>query len=318
MAEATMPPPEVDLVFICGALRSGTTLLRLMINAHPALSNPGEMDFLFEPLPLKGGRPDMTAYARELSFNRVVAKLGLKLGAGLDFVGQARDFVRQLRTPGKRLSINVHRNFERIPDIFPEARYVRVLRDPRDVAKSSVAMGWAGNVYFGVDHWIASERAFERLAALTAHGRVHRLRYEDLLQDPQEQLAALCGFLGTTYDPEMLSYPSRTTYEAPDPKLIGQWKTALSPREIALVEGKLGGMLEERGYEPSKVTPVIPGRVGKEILAMENRLGRWGFSVRRNGLSLTALDLLSRRLSIPPLRDYARRRLGEKEAAHLK
>jgi hypothetical protein len=318
MAEATMQQPEEDLVFICGALRSGTTLLRLMINAHPALSNPGEMDFLFEPPPLQDWRPDMAAYAHELSFNRVFRKLGLKLGADLGYVDQVRDFVRQLRTPGKRLSINVHRNFERIPDIFPEARYVRVLRDPRDVAKSSVAMGWAGNAYFGVDHWMASERALERLLALAAPGRVHQLRYEDLLRSPQEQLAALCGFLGTIYDSSMLSYPNRTTYGAPDPKLIGRWKTDLSPREIGLVEGKVGAMLKERGYEPSCATPVIPGPFRKRMLALENRLGRWRFSVRRNGLGLTALDLISRRLPIPQLRDFARRRLGEKEAAHLK
>jgi len=318
MAEATLPPAEVDLVFVCGALRSGTTLLRLMINAHPGLTNPGEMDFLFEPPPVKSGRPDMAAYAHELSFNRVVKKLGLRLGADLGYAEQVRDFIRQLRAPGKRLSINIHRNFERIPEIFPEARYVRLLRDPRDVAKSSVAMGWAGNVYFGVDHWIASERAFERLATRVEPERIRQLRYEDLLRAPREELTALCRFLGTTYDPEMLTYPSRTTYGAPDPKLIAQWRTELSPREVGLVEGKLGAMLEERGYEPSMTPLVIPGPAGKAMLALGNRLGRWGFSVRRNGLGLTALDLIARRLPIPSLRDFARRRLGEKEAARLK
>ncbi|MDZ7627639.1 MAG: sulfotransferase [Parvularculaceae bacterium] len=52
-AVSDLPTKEDDIVFICGALRSGTTLLRIMVNHHPQLSNPGEMDFLFEPPPFR-------------------------------------------------------------------------------------------------------------------------------------------------------------------------------------------------------------------------------------------------------------------------
>ncbi len=318
MTASTTPPADDDLVFICGALRSGTTLLRLMINDHPALSNPGEMDFLFERPALKGGVPDMAAYARELRFNRVFTKLGLSLDPDLRYEEQIRALVSSLRTPGKRLSINIHRHFDRIPVIFPEARFVHMLRDPRDVAKSSIGMGWAGNVYHGVDHWIASERDFERLSALVPTARIHTLRYEDLLRAPETELARLCGFLGVAFDPAMLDYPSHTTYGAPDASLIDQWRRELGASDIALVEGKLGGMLATRRYEPSGERPRTPGAFESLRLSQANRIGRIAFSARRNGVFLTLFDLVARRSPWPALRDFSRRRIARNELRFLK
>ena len=318
MAELTIPSADDDLVFICGALRSGTTLLRLMINDHPALSNPGEMDFLFEPPPVQGGRRDMAAYAHDLSVNRVFKAKQLKVASRLDYEEQVRDFIRQLRKPGKRLSINIHRHFDRVPAIFPDARFVHLLRDPRDVAKSSIGMGWAGNVYHGVDHWIASERDFEKLTAMVPAGRIHGLKNEDLLHDPKAELTRLCAFLGVAYDARMLDYPSHTTYEAPDPRLAEQWRTGLNPRDIALVEGKVAAMLTARGYPPSGEKPVVPDPAEAAALRRQNRLGRIRFSVRRNGVILTALDLVTRRLGIKSVHDLVRQRLAAREAQFLK
>lgn len=317
-AAPSVPAADEDLVFICGALRSGTTLLRLMVHHHPALSNPGEMDFLFEAPPLRAGAHDMAAYARELSFNRIFNAQGLKMTQGLDYPDQVRDFIRQLRRPGKRLSINIHRHFDRIPLIFPEARYVHLLRDPRDVAKSSIGMGWAGNVYFGVDHWIDSERAFERLAAAVGPARIHAMTFERLLKEPEAELARLCAFFGVEYDGSMLSYPSFTTYGPPDPKLVEQWRRDLSERELSLIEAKLGPLLEEKGYRPSGVAPARPGGFERFVLKQSNRLGRWRFSLRRNGAVLTLLDLVSRRVPVTAFRDLVRRRLAAREARYLK
>lgn len=318
MTDYNFPPADRDLVFVCGALRSGTTLLRLMINDHPALSNPGEMDFLFEPPPMQDGRRDMAAYARELTYNRVFEKLNLKMDESLDYQGQVRDFVRQLRVPGKRLSINVHRHFERIPQIFPLARFVHLLRDPRDVAKSSIGMGWAGNAYYGVDHWMTSERDFEKLAAIVPAARIHRMRNEDLVRAPERELAGLCEFLGVPYDARMLDYPLHTTYGPPDPRLVEQWRKDASARDLGLVEGKLGDMLAARGYAASGAALRAPGLLERLRLRAEDRWGRWRFLTRRTGLAVLAADLVGRRLSIAPLSAYARRRKAAAAARHVK
>jgi hypothetical protein len=318
MADNSIPMAGDDLVVICGALRSGTTLLRLMINDRPLLANPGEMDFLFEPPPIAAGRHDMAAYAHELSFNRVFQSRGLKLREGLGYEDQVRDFASQLGTPGKRLSINIHRHFDRIAAIFPNARYVHLLRDPRDVAKSSIGMGWAGNVYYGADHWIASERDFAALAAKVDPARIHTLKNEDLIRTPDAELSRLCAFLGVAFDPLMLDYPSHTTYSRPNPELVEQWRKDLSDREVALVEGKVGAMLAQCGYQPSGLVPATPGASGRFLLKQANRLGRMRFSLKRNGILLTVFDLATRLIPVAPLRTNARRRLAARELRFLK
>ena len=318
MNNKAIPPVDADLVFVCGALRSGTTLLRLMIEGHPALSNPGEMDFLFEPPPQKNGADDMAAYEAELSHNRVFVAQELKFSKGMEYEPQIRDFIRQLRKPGKRLTINIHRHFDRIPSIFPNARYVHLLRDPRVAAKSAIGMGLAGNVFHGVDHWINSERSFEKLAERTAPDRVFELKNEALIKEPRKSLSSLCEFLGVSYDEEMLGYPSRSTYGPPDEKLIDQWRKGLSPRELGLIEGKAGRMLVEKGYSPSGATPISPTRIERAMIRLDNSWGRWRFSARRNGALIATLDLLSKAIRIKPLATFIRRRKAANESRHLK
>lgn len=318
MTNTTIPPAPDDLVFVCGALRSGTTLLRLMIDGHPALSNPGEMDFLFEPPPIRNGVRDMKAYASNLAFNRVFVGTKLVLTEGFSYEDQIRDFIRQLRKPGKRLTINIHRHFERIPALFPNARFVHLLRDPRDAARSAIAMGWAGNVFHGVDHWIKSERSFERLAAATVPERIFQLRNEDLIREPRQALVRFCAFLGVDYDDGMLGYPSRSTYGPPDIKLVEQWRRDLTPREVALIEGKAGRMLIERGYELSGSEQFVPNAIYRAALRVDNSWKRWGFNARRNGIGVAALDLAARGLRIRALEDFVRNRKAANELRHLK
>lgn len=317
MSGANIPPIDDDLVFVCGALRSGTTLLRLMIDDHPGLSNPGEMDFLFEP-PMRSGAPDMDVYAGELALNRVFAGLQLSFTKGLSYEDQVRDFIRQLRKPGRRLTINIHRHFDHIPAIFPNARYVHLLRDPRDAAKSAIGMGWAGNVFHGVDHWIKSERDFERLAAKTPTDRIYRLRNEDLIKAPERELAKLCAFLGVAYDPAMLNYPSHTTYGPPDPALIEQWRRVLTPREIELIESKVRPMMVERGYEPATQNPAGPSLFERAAIRIGNSWGRFRFAATRHGTALTLLEMVAVRAPSPALKRFIRRRKSAKERLHVK
>ncbi len=304
---------EGEIVFICGALRSGTTLLRLMLNHHPALSNPGEMDFLFE-CPDR----DVVAYREQLKLDRIFLSTGMPVNDALDYPALVHSFVDTLRRPDKRLSINIHRNFERIPAVFPNARYVHILRDPRDVARSSIGMGWAGNVYHGADHWIRSEQSFDRLRRLVPADRIYEIKNETLVTEPSRELGSLCAFLGVPYDAAMLSYPDQSTYSAPDPSLLYQWKREQSRREVGLVEGRVGAMLEAAGYEPSGYGAIVPNTLERVALNAGHRWGRLMFSVRRNGLALTLADIVSRRLPLEGWRRKVVMRLNDKEARHLK
>lgn len=307
-----------DVVFICGALRSGTTLLRLMIDHHPQLSNPGEMDFLFECPRQDNGQFDLSAYKANLVLNRIFLDKNLSIDETLDHQSLVHSFIKGVTKPGKKLTINIHRHFDQILEIFPNARFVHLLRDPRDVAHSSIGMGWAANVYHGVQHWIDSEQSFERLRRTVPEDRVFSFKNEDLILNPERELTKLCRFLDVAYDDAMLSYPEKSTYSAPDASLVEQWRNKQSNDEVGLVEGRVGSMLTDRGYEPSGVAPVYPNALRKILLRLDNKLGGFRVSAKRYGFFLTILRILSDRLRIEPLRGYVYSRINERAVKYLK
>ncbi len=309
---------EQQITFVCGALRSGTTLLRLMLKHHSQMTNPGEMDFLFECPTGKNGKRDVEAYRKFLLLNRIFCATGLPIDERLNYVGLVKSLVAGVRKPGKVLSINIHRNFERIPDIFPDARYVHLLRDPRDVARSSISMGWAGNVYHGVDHWIDSERSFEKLKGLIDADKIYTLKNEDIITDAERALTPLCAFMGVPYDTKMLTYPENSTYGAPDMALVNQWRRLQSEHGVGLVEGKVGAMLQARGYELSGYKVIIPNRFEQTKLQVGNRIGRLRVVLQHYGFVLTGLDIISRRLPLRGLREAVQRQMNEKSRQFLK
>lgn len=304
--------------FICGALRSGTTMLSLMLNSHPRLSNPGELDFLFEAPRRANGEPDLDAYVRRLQRDRIFRSVGAAIDKTLEHDALVQSFARQLAAPGKRLTITVHRNFDRIPDIFPEARFVHLLRDPRDVARSSIQMGWAGHVYFGVDHWIDTQNDFAKLRRRVDPRRIVTLTYEALVRDPGPELARLCAFLGEEFDPAMLDYAKRSTYSAPDASLLEQWRRKLSPREVALVEARVGDMLEKSGYAASGYPQVRPNAIERFMLRQISRAKRNQFELRRFGFAPFLARKVSAVAPIPRLSAYAAARYDAITEQHLK
>lgn len=146
-----------------------------------------------------------------------------------------------------------------------------LLRDPRDVARSSIGMGWAGDVYHGAKHWVKTEGDW---AACTPHlstNQVLTVRYEDLVQDPQAELTRICTFADVKYQPAMLEYDIASTYSKPDMSRINQWKRKLSSHELGLIEGRVGDLLAASGYESSGVAPKILSAPNMVALKMKNR-----------------------------------------------
>jgi hypothetical protein len=146
-------------IFIFGALRSGTTMFRLMLDAHGSISNPGEFDFLFDALTpdkshASGWRYDRAQLEDNVAFN----VHGLTIAPNCDGRDHLAGFLDQLdRRSDGVLTINVHRNIGKVRALWPGCKIIHLLRDPRDVARSSIGMGWAGTLYHGVEHWIKSE-----------------------------------------------------------------------------------------------------------------------------------------------------------------
>src|SRR5262249_10285452 len=141
--------------------------------------------------------------------------------------------------------------FDRLLRIWPDARFIHIVRDGRDVGRSVIERGWAGNMYTAVEPWIEAELLWSRLCPVLAAERRTEIRYETLVGEPVATLTRLCEFIGVPYDPAMLEYPHDSTFDRPSPQLIGQWKRKLSPDAVRLAEARIGPILIERGYELS-------------------------------------------------------------------
>lgn len=305
-------------VFVVGPVRSGSTFLRLMLDSHPGIANPGECDFLFDMVSDSGGFPLVTEYLDWLSSNRIYQAKQLVASADLAYGELMQSFVAQMRPAGKVLAMNVHRHFHRIPKVFPNARYIRLLRDPRDVARSCIGMGWVGHVYYGVDIWIDAEDSWQKLKSSIAPESYLEIRYEDLVADVRTGLSAICRFLELEYSDEMMQYSSRSTYAAPDRSLSYQWKKKYSPRELQLVEGKLGDRLAALGYESGGHGTGRPGFFERIGLYLSHRRYRAEYQIKRYGIGLYIEHALAGRVGSKAWRQSTQQRKNRIDIRHLK
>jgi len=275
---------------VFAALRSGTTMLRLMLDAHPQMSCTGEHDFLFDFL---SRTPDGWAYDHEALRNDwLFRQTGFVVRDDLDGLDLMADLIGQIGAQGGgRPVLMLHRNLHQALELLPEVPLVHMLRDPRDVARSAIGMLWANHVYFGADTWLKTETEWEKHST-AVEGRTLTIRYEDLVERPQDTLAALCRHVGLPFDDRMLTYDQHSTYDRPDPALARQWRRKLTPEEVRLVEGKVGPLLASRGYEPAGAPPLVPSPFQLLRLRLGNRLGLWRRMARIYGWS----PLLRRRL----------------------
>jgi len=306
-------------ILIVGALRSGTTMFRLMLGHHSRVGYAQESEFGFDDLGDEGFPPVEQLHAR-LATHRQFLNRGFTLDPSLSYRDAVRDFMRQAHAQGgkERVAAVIHSAFHRTPDFWPDARYVHVLRDPRDVANSCVTIGWAGNPYFGVDTWIRAERRWDALRARVPAERLYEVRYEELVTDPEGTLGGVCRFLGVDYEPAMLRYHDDTTYSAPDPRLIYQWRRKMPERVAARVEAKCGALLSARGYEPSSADPVVVSRSEEALLWLDHRAGRARHGIRKYGPALWTMQRLVRVLPSESLRREVQLRRNAVDLQHLK
>lgn len=307
-------------VFLVGAERSGTTVLRLMLNHHPEISWRNEFEHAVERVPEHDGWPDLHQYYDWLETHRVFQASGLTISRNLDYPALMNDFLRQqLERSGKPIvGATVHHHFDRILRIWPNARFIHILRDGRDVARSTIGMGWAGNVWLGLDKWMEAEQSWAKFQAQIAPERRMEITYENLISTPKQELSRICDFLGVSYSPAMMDYVKETNYSTPDARYIAQWRRKLTNSQIQLVEGRIASMLTERGYELSGLPIIDVGSLHKLYLKVDSWWKCTQFRLKRNGLPLFIADYLSRKLELIQWQKQVRLRINALEAADLK
>ncbi len=213
---------------VVGSPRSGTTLLRLMLDSHPDLAIPPETWFLPEAPKMKG-----TGDALREEFFQSVVTFPANAPAWNDFGLSAEAFHERLReirpfavAEGFRLFYRMYaerfgkprwgdktpgysRHLRLIQEILPEARFIHIVRDGRDAAVSLrqrwFSPGW--DIEIQAAHWRDNVAAAREQGAGCRH--FLEVRFEDLLENPEAVLRRICDFVEIEFDLEMLSYPER-------------------------------------------------------------------------------------------------------------
>lgn len=307
-------------IFLVGAERSGTTLLRLMLSHHPEISWCQEFEYTVDLISDNGTLPNLDNYYEWLETHRIFQARNFKIDPNLNYIQLVNSFLeQQLERDQKNLiGATVHRHFDRLLKIWPDARFIHLIRDARDVARSCIGMGWAGNVWTGVERWLEAEELWNSLQKNISSERYIQITYEDLIVQPKEILTEICQFMGLSYDAAMLNYSDNTTYEAPNPKLIQQWQKKLSQEEIQLIESRTSDILEKRGYKLSGLPLLLVSPLKEKQLRWQDWWSRVQFRVKRFGLPLFMADYLSRKLKIKPWEKKVQRELNAISIRYLK
>jgi hypothetical protein len=269
--------------FIVGSGRCGSTLLRMMLASHSRLSIPPETRFLVSLV----RRFNIERSLTEDEIESVVAAItdydtwpDMKLDAQ-----EWRRRVGQLIKPrvGDVAEV-VHRCYMEaqgkprwgdkspiyitivpaLARMYPDARFIHIVRDGRDVARSFQATPWRGRrLHDSATRWTQALKCQRRWDRLPLRNRILVVRYEDLVLKTEPVLREICRFIGENFEPNMLSWESEVDGQVPErarifhPRLklkigaeaVARWKRELSPHEVFVCEAFMAPLLRRFGYE---------------------------------------------------------------------
>ncbi|MEO5883789.1 MAG: sulfotransferase [Caldimonas sp.] len=297
--------------FLVGSVRSGTTVLRLMLGHHPQICRCDELEYVAGEIAGRNDWPDVAEYVRRLPRHHGYRQSGFVPDVSMTFPAMVQDFFAQLRKADSRelAGATVHNHFDELTRIWQDAKFIHLVRDPRDVARSCVEIGWAGNAWAGIGTWLAADDAWQRLVQRLPPEQRLEVRFEDLTSRTESELARICEFIGVSYDPAMIEIEADSTYRRPNPRDARSWRDGAPPTEVREMEARLGGRLVRAGYSPSGLSPLKLSIGRRFALDLDHRFRRMRFSQRRYGILKWVAHAVLRRLDRFRLLDLPRKRL---------
>jgi hypothetical protein len=281
--------------FVVGATRSGTTLLRLMLDAHPGIAIPSETHFIPE---LVGAREKhgatreqmlelLTSHRRWGDFTIEPAELAERWARIEPLTGAEavraffQLYAEKQGKPGARWGDKTPgyvKSMREIQAYLPEARFIHLIRDGRDVAVSVLKQSWGPqSIEAAAEKW--RSRVNRGRSQAPYLGFYMEVKFEDLVLHTERELRRICEFIEIDFDERMLGYHETAeqrlqekarslprahgeaqsaekrlashakTFEPPNPKLIGTWRKRMDDADRAAYEALAGDLLDELGYE---------------------------------------------------------------------
>lgn len=274
----TFPP-----VFMFGMERSGTTLLSMMVGAHPEIAVPLSttgMWYQFQAqldnyskstmgLDLKRLINDILSHERiklwdaQLSQKDVLAALKGECLEDCLLAFHASYAHKKGKPYWASMDIAHMDHVSLLNQWFPDARFIHIIRDPRDVALSYRGYRYgSSNMLECAQNWTRGVEGSLREGAVLGSERYYVLRYEDLILKPEDSLKNLCDFLGVAYAPQMLEYGEMVSQKVPNNKRdlwpildqkpqadkVERWRRELNSAQCAIIEDWTKDLLSKLNY----------------------------------------------------------------------
>jgi len=273
------------LFFIVGAQRSGSTLLRLILNAHSRIAVPEEGRFL-QPLikkcnmerPIKGAElQNLIEYLKANPFYKNWNYDNTEVLRELSSISDItiKEFIRKLYVSfanfeGKDMwgDKSLFLKIDVLHEFFPEAKFIHIVRDGRDVFDSWRKIDpTKGNVAVTALDWRLKTGIIEKAFSRIPPDQNNTLKYESLLENPEDEVSKVCSFLKVDFEPTMFDYyrssnkyvgkhHSQLIFKPLDSRNYNKWKTQLTSIELGVYELIAGPVLKRYGYETGYGAPV--------------------------------------------------------------
>lgn len=279
---------QSPIIAIGGCGRSGTTLMRVMLDTHSQIA-AGPESHLFLPTAI-----DIESLAEKFDLPVEDLRRAHEGASSRTAFIEAFQAMYTQRTGKTYWADKTARNIHRIGHIFehfPEARFIHVVRDGRDVVTSLRThrkrkkvdgeireTGYRMPFEDCTDRW---NLAIEDAKPFQGDPRYLEVRYENLIHETRAALMQVCGFVGVRYEEAMMEFhtvdtPSRDAkrffiqnIEATQPKSYasaGRWRRDLSPEQLKFILPRIAENLRYMGYPLGIQVPMIDANTVQQII----------------------------------------------------
>ena len=279
-------------VFVVGVDRSGTTLLNVMLDAHPDLHITYEVRAILDYAKKLDSYGDISNSSSRkrlivdmLNDERIKSSFPWLTieDIYLDDVVSFSDIIERIyhsalikynkkiwgdKDPGYTQNIDV------LNRLFPDCKFIHIVRDGRDVAVSLEQKWWGPTTFTkAIQYWERMAISTENMLGMLDEKRYIQVRYEDLVSSPARELSLICNTIGINYSSEMLNYTKSATEisgvkdrittihpninKPPEKDQIYKWRNSLGAPYQSIAHEMAGDALKNFGYESGKTSHLL-------------------------------------------------------------